>query len=203
MDLIRADQDLQLEALAFRDELRFVARHVGIALPAEKEKEVEDSHNVFSEVEALISLLTSNVVGGAGTGSGEDIKVGTKRTRGGKTTTSGSSSVVPSEDSSCIVTISASGTVFAVSRATLLHAPEGSLLRMMLSDEWGHSLDRDGHIVQKVNPHHFEPIVNYLRLKALLKTDTPPSIVVYSQDRPALSNLLAFYGMSEVPVRCI
>jgi hypothetical protein len=73
----------------------------------------------------------------------------------------------------------------------------------MASDVWGHDLDSDGHIVQDVNPELFTLIINHLRLKALLPTAEVPAICVYKKDRPALENILDFYGVSDLPVKCI
>jgi hypothetical protein len=115
--------------------------------------------------------------------------------------TSSSSSSSAASDASSIVTISAGGTLVAVSRATLLQAPSGSMLANMASDVWGHDLDSDGHIVQDVNPELFVAIVNYLRLRALGVHGA--SIVVYEDQRAAMCNLLAFYAMSEAPLEVL
>ncbi len=98
------------------------------------------------------------------------------------------------------MTINAGGVKLAVSKATLLQAPSGSLLHNMASDVWGHDLDREGHIFQDVNTELFTAIINHLRLKALLPASEVPPIVVYEEQRTALDNLLAFYSLQELPV---
>jgi hypothetical protein len=73
----------------------------------------------------------------------------------------------------------------------------------MASDVWGHDLDSDGHIVQDVNPELFTAIINHLRLKALLPATAVPPICVQKCDKNALDNMLGFYLMCDVPVKCI
>jgi hypothetical protein len=113
------------------------------------------------------------------------------------------SSSIVAIDSTSIVTINAGGTVLAVSKATLQQAPSGSILANMTSDVWGHDLDSEGNIIQDVNSELFTAIINHLRLKALLPVSEVPAIVVYESQRPALLNLLSFYVMSDVPIKCI
>jgi hypothetical protein len=174
-ELTRQDLQLQQEAAAFRDELRFVAQYVGITLPPVKPLNVSDPANMFanclSDIEATVKLVTP--AAHAARLNSADAPPG-------------------------IVSIKANGTVLAVGRATLLEAPRGSLLANSTSVVWGHDLDADGNIVQHVNPRLFAMIINHLRLKALL-----PTANVYREDKAALDNVLAFYAMSEVPVKCI
>jgi hypothetical protein len=65
-------------------------------------------------------------------------------------------------------------------------------------------VDSDCCIVQDVNPKLFASIINHLRLKALrLSVGDVPPIVIATQDRAALENMLIFYGMSDVQVHCV
>jgi hypothetical protein len=180
-DLDQQIANILHEATAFRDELRFVARFVGIEL-----SDVVESvgfEDTLDEIQAILRVM-----------SAED------------KADSSSSTATPS-DASSIVTISAGGTVVAVSKATLLQAPSGSLLANMASDVWGHDLDSDGHIFQDVNPELFTLVIAHLRLKALhaqfgLQSEIPP-ILVFEEQRALLENMLAYYMMSEVPVKAI
>jgi hypothetical protein len=97
-----------------------------------------------------------------------------------------------------LVSISACGTVFVVSKRTLEQAPQDSPLYNMASDVWGHDLDSDGNlIIDGVNPRIFSMIISHLRLKAMLPTDKVPPIVVTNNDKNALNNMLAYYMMCD------
>jgi hypothetical protein len=104
-----------------------------------------------------------------------------------------------------IVYIKAGGFKVAVNKTTLQQAPSGSMLTNMASDVWGHDLDSDGCIIQDVNSNLFVTVINYLRIKALpsVPTDSRPPIVIHKQDKSAMENMLAFYAMSDVLVKCI
>jgi hypothetical protein len=182
--LIEVETSLTSEVAVCRDELTFVAKYVGIPLPDSLSATGGDSIAcVLSEIEAILAQLMMSTADSP------------------HPQTSSSSSSSAASDASSIVTISAGGTLVAVSRATLLQAPSGSMLANMASDVWGHDLDSDGHIVQDVNPELFVAIVNYLRLRALGVHGA--SIVVYEDQRAAMCNLLAFYAMSEAPLEVL
>jgi hypothetical protein len=118
LQLIKSDRDLQQEALTFRDELRFVASFVGLVEPTfAPDHTLSVFQNTLNEIEAIIKLMSVD--------------------RAESSTAA---------DGSSIVTISAGGTVLAVSKATLQQAPSGSILANMASDVWGHDLDSDGQM---------------------------------------------------------
>ncbi len=73
---------------------------------------------------------------------------------------------------------------------------------------WGHDLDSEGNVIQDVNPDLFRLIIAHLRLKALLQregrlSDEVPPISVYEDPKAAMTNLLAFYAMSEMPLKVL
>jgi len=98
-----------------------------------------------------------------------------------------------------VVDLNAGGHLHSVSRGTLCLA-EGSLLAALFSGRWEDSLQRDqqGRPFLDVDPHAFEKILGFLRLKRIESPEQaapPPDIEAGKQE--AFNMILRYYGLMD------